>query len=156
MSDSKANVGSVEALQHFHVFLNQFAEETQSVFDSVRCEIKRYQQLIDFDIPAKIKRNTLKWEDRLREAKLEMNPGQTSSRKLAAEQKIREATMKVRQYRDEMERIKAWQKKLPGLLPTEFSTLVKAKTFLTNDLSKATSLLHDYIYTLEAYREQGK
>ncbi|MCM8537903.1 MAG: hypothetical protein NE334_18320 [Lentisphaeraceae bacterium] len=156
MSDAKANVGSLEALQQFHIFLNQFSEETQSVFDSVRCEIKRYQQLVDFDIPAKIKRNALKWEDRLREAKLEMNPGQTSSRKLLAQQKIREATNKVRQYRDEMEKIKNWQKKLPVLLPTEFSTLVKAKTFLTNDLNKATTLLHDYIRTLDEYREQGQ
>ena len=151
MADNKAKVGSIELIDKFHKELLIFSEEALSVFDSIRCEIHRYKQLIENEIPARIQRDMRKWETLQKEAKMELSYSINSSKKLAATQKLRYSTTKLKEAQDKFDKIKKWQRQLPAILPTPVSTLTKGKTFLVNDMAKAANTLQQYLSILDDY-----
>lgn len=157
MSDHQAKVSSVETLDKFQKSTHLFSEESLSIFDSIRCEVQRFQTMINNDIPAQINRQFVKWEEVLREGKMELSASRTQSSKVAAEQKIRHAKGKLKQAEEDKQKIRKWQMKLPAMLPTPISTLTKGKTFLVNDINKAANALQKYVQILEEYsRQDGK
>ncbi|MCH2209205.1 MAG: hypothetical protein MK132_25530 [Lentisphaerales bacterium] len=155
MSDHQAKVTSIETLDKFQKSTLLFTEEALCIFDSIRCEIQRYQNIINNEIPARINRTLFKWEEILKEAKIELSSARTQSGKVAAEQKIRLAKSKIKLAEEDKQKIRKWQMKLPALLPTPVSILTKGKTFLVNDITKAATALQKYVHILEEYSGQN-
>lgn len=157
MSDNQAKVSSVETLEHFQKSTLFFSEESLSIFDSIRCEIQRYQTMINSEIPARINHRIAKWQEILKEGKMELSASRTKSSKVAAEQKIRLAKGKLKLAEEDKQKIRKWQMKLPAMLPTPVSILTKGKTFIVNDMNKAALALKSYVQLLEEYtRQEGK
>jgi hypothetical protein len=156
MADKNAKISSIESIEQFHQNILTFTEESLSLLDSVKCEVQRYLHIIESEIPARIRRDISKWEHYQKEAKQEMNASRTSSGRIASEQKYRQASTQLRKAQDQLEKIKKNIQQLPALLPTPRSTLVKSKTFLVNDMSKAVHLLKHYLNILDDYKQTGK
>ena len=157
MSENQAKVSSVESLENFQKSTLFFSEESLSIFDSVRCEIQRYQTMINSEIPARINHRIAKWQETLKEGKMELSTSRTQSSKVAAEQKIRLAKWKLKEAEEDKHKIRQWQMKLPAMLPTPVSILTKGKTFIVNDMNKAAASLKDHVQLLDEYtRQDGK
>ena len=152
----QAKVSSVQGFENFHRKLLLFSEESLSTLNSIQCEIHRRVNIIENELP-------VRWQHRLQEGKEDMREAQnilrsanTASRRLEAEDVKQRAKKKIRHAEEKLEMIKKWNKKLPAVLPQPQSRLLKAKTFILNDLDKGSQLIKRHLETLDDYTRSEK
>ena len=151
MSDQKAKVTSVEALEKFHKCMLTYSEESLSTLEKVRCEILRRMQQMESQLPAHWQREHDTWKVKMKDAQRERTSARTSSGRLAAEQAYRQAKSKVKNAEEKMAAVKKWNMRLNNEIPEYQTRLLKLKTFLINDFEKGTGLLKEHAATLHEY-----
>ena len=68
----------------------------------------------------------------------------------------RQATVRVRDLEDRLEKAKKWKQRLASLIDQPQSQILKLKTFLIQDMDKAARLLKSHADTLDDYTQGAK
>ena len=156
MSESKANISSVEALRHFHLQTINFNEETQQTLTRLQSELNRACHYVEFELPAQLKSEHEKWLKILNQSKQELLQASQQKSSSEAQQMKRQATVRVRDLEDRLEKAKKWKQRLASLIDKPQSQILKLKTFLIQDMDKAARLLKSHADTLDDYTQGAK
>ena len=156
MSASKANISSVDALRHFHLQTINFNEETQQALTRLQIELKHACRYVEFELPAKLKSEHEKWLKILNQSKQEVRQPSKQKSSSEAQQIQRQASVRVRELEERLEKAKQWKQRLASLIDQPESTILKLKTFLLQDMDKAALLLKSHADTLDDYIQGTK
>ena len=109
MSASKANISSVDALRHFHLQTINFNEETQQALTRLQIELKHACRYVEFELPAKLKSEHEKWLKILNQSKQEVRQPSKQKSSSEAQQIQRQASVRVRELEERLEKAKQWK-----------------------------------------------
>ena len=150
----QANV-TIEELERFRQQLLVFNEESLSSLQTVHSEVSKRRHFLEYELPAKLRHELTHWENKLEQANHEI----TSSSKVAqvaAMQCKRLALNKIAELEERLLMVKKWRQQLGQLLAEPEARLLKLKTFLINDMAKASAHLNEQQHILDEYtRIQG-
>jgi len=98
----------------------------------------------------------LRWSEILKDAQREMRAATTTAGRSDAQQRVRQAKLRIAEAEQKIEVLKKWEKKFPMVTAEPVARLLKAKTWINSNGPQAAGELLEMSRALRDYLDIGK
>ena len=157
-----ANVTSLEAIREFQRELKRYEEAARSILENLSGQAHRAQNWIEHDRSRYWPREVIKSEDRVAEARADLQRAKMAAlkdqHKACSDEKkaVERAVSRLRLCEEKVRVTKHWRNQMRHKSEEFSGKMARMQTYLDNDLPRAQAALERIITALEKYTESNK